>query len=224
MNPFFKFINSSVGKKILMSLTGIFLSIFLVEHLAGNLLLLKNDNGEAFNAYAKFMGGNPIVRTLEIVLLGIILLHIINGIRLWFENKRARGKKYGAYKLAENTDLQSRMMKLSAVLVLWFLVVHMRTFWFHARILEEHDIASLVYDTFQQPLYVVFYLAALLVVGFHLRHGFQSAFQTLGLRTKKYSSLIDFIAVLFWFVVPLGFAFITIFIYLYKGNSVALAQ
>lgn len=207
-----------------MSLTGIFLSIFLVEHLAGNLLLLKNDNGEAFNAYAKFMGGNPIVRTLEIVLLGIILLHIINGIRLWFENKRARGKKYGAYKLAENTDLQSRMMKLSAVLFLWFLIVHMRTFWFHARVLGEHDIASLVYSTFQQLWYVVFYLASLAVVGFHLRHGFQSAFQTLGLRTKKYQSLIDFIAVLFWFVVPLGFAFITIYIYLYMGNTVALAQ
>ncbi len=224
MNTFFKFINSSVGKKILMSLTGIFLSIFLIEHLAGNLLLLKNDNGEAFNAYAKFMGGNPIVRTLEIGLLGIILLHIINGIRLWFENRSARGKKYGSYQLNENTTLQSRMMKLSAALFLWFLIVHMRTFWFHARVLGEHDLASLVYSTFQQLWYVVFYLASLAVVGFHLRHGFQSAFQTLGLRTKKYQSLIDFIAVLFWFVVPLGFAFITIYIYLYMGNTVALAQ
>lgn len=224
MNPFFKFINSSVGKKLLMSLTGIFLLIFLIEHLAGNLLLLKSDNGEAFNAYAKFMGGNPIVRTLEIGLLSIILLHIFNGIRLWLENRKARDKKYAAYKLAENTDLQSRMMKLSAVLFLWFLTVHMRTFWFHARILGDHDIASLVYTTFQQTWYVVFYLAALVVVGFHLRHGFQSAFQTLGLRTKKYQSLIDFIAVLFWLVVPLGFAFITLFIYFYMGNTVALAQ
>jgi succinate dehydrogenase / fumarate reductase cytochrome b subunit len=224
MNTFFKFINSSVGKKIFMSLTGIFLSIFLIEHLAGNLLLLRNDHGEMFNAYAKFMGGNPIVRTMEIGLLLILLLHGINGIRLWIENRNARGKKYSAYKLAENTDLQSRMMKLSAVLFLWFLTVHMRTFWYSARILEEHDIASLVYYTFQQPLYVIFYLFSLIVVGFHLRHGFQSAFQTLGLRTKKYSSLIDFVAVLFWFVVPLGFAFITLFIYLYKGNIVALAQ
>ncbi len=224
MNPFFKFINSSVGKKILMSLTGIFLSIFLVEHLAGNLLLLKNDSGEAFNAYAKFMGGNPIVRTLEIGLLGIILLHIFNGIRLWLENRRARDKKYDSYQLGENTTLQSRMMKLSAALFLWFLIVHMRTFWFHARILEEHDIAALVYSTFQQLWYVLFYLGSLVVVGFHLRHGFQSAFQTLGLRTKKYQSLIDFIAVLFWFAVPAGFAVITIFIYLYKGNTVALVQ
>jgi len=224
MNPFFKFINSSVGKKVLMSLTGIFLSIFLVEHLAGNLLLLKNDNGEAFNAYAKFMGGNPIIRTMEIGLLGIVLFHIFNGIRLWLENRRARNKKYSSYKLAENTDLQSRMMKLSAVFFLWFLTVHMRTFWVSARILGEHDIASQVYYTFQQPLYVIFYLFSLVVVGFHLRHGFQSAFQTMGLRTKKYRSFIDFIAVLFWLVIPLGFAYITLFIYFYKGNSVALVQ
>ncbi len=224
MNTFFKFINSSVGKKLLMSLTGIFLSIFLIEHLAGNLLLIKNDHGETFNAYAKFMGGNPIVRTLEIGLLGIILLHIFNGIRLWLENRSARDKKYSAYRLSENTDLQSRMMKISAALFLWFLIVHMRTFWFHARILGDHDIASLVYATFQQTWYVIFYLAALVVVGFHLRHGFQSAFQTLGLRTKKYYSLIDFIAVLFWFVVPAGFAFITLYIYFFMGNTVALAQ
>jgi succinate dehydrogenase / fumarate reductase cytochrome b subunit len=224
MNPFFKFINSSVGKKVLMSLSGIFLSLFLVEHLAGNLLLLKGDNGEAFNAYAKFMGGNPIVRTLEIGLLGIILLHILNGTRLWLENRRARDKKYGAYQLADNTTLQSRMMKVSAALFFWFLVVHMRTFWFSARILGEHDIASLVYSTFQQLWYVIFYLFALGVVGFHLRHGFQSAFQTLGLRTKKYQGLIEFIAVLFWLVIPLGFAYITLYIYLFMGNSVALAQ
>ena len=115
-------------------------------------------------------------------------------------------------------------MKLSAALVLWFLIVHMRTFWYSARIVGEHDIASLVYSTFQQPLYVIFYLFSLVVVGFHLRHGFQSAFQTLGLRTKTYRSLIDFIAVLFWLVIPLGFAFITLFIYIYKGNSVAFVQ
>ncbi len=224
MNPFFRFINSSIGKKVLMSLTGIFLSIFLAEHLAGNLLLLKNDGGDTFNAYAKFMGGNPIVRILEIGLFCIILLHIVNGIRLWFNNRSARDKGYGAYKLSDNTTFQARMMKSSAVLVLLFLIVHLRKFWFHARILEEHDIASLVYYTFQQPFYVFFYVASLIVLGYHLRHGFQSAFQTLGLRTKKYQSLIEFIAVLFWLVIPIGFAIIPLYIYFFGGNAVALVQ
>lgn len=224
MNPFFSFINSSVGKKLLMSLTGLFLCIFLVEHLAGNLLLLRSDGGQSFNEYAKFMGGNPIVRILEVGLLGFILLHIVNGIRLWLSNRAARGKGYGAYRLDENTTLQSRMMKLSAALVLFFLVVHLRKFWVPARFLGEHDIASIVYYTFQQPFYVIFYLTALFIVGYHIRHGFQSAFQTIGFRTKRYQMLIEFVAVLFWFVVPLGFAVIPVYIYFFSGSPVAVVQ
>ncbi|MFA6468850.1 MAG: succinate dehydrogenase cytochrome b subunit [Bacteroidota bacterium] len=224
MNPFFRFINSSVGKKLLMSLTGIFLSVFLVEHLAGNLLLLKQDGGEAFNEYAHFMGGNPIVRILEVGLVGLILLHIFNGARLWLSNRSARGKKYEAYRLDENTTFQARMMKLSAALVFLFLVIHLKKFWIPARFLNEPDIASLVYYTFQQPFYVVFYLVALFIVGYHLRHGFQSAFQTLGFRTKRYQALIEFIAVLFWFVVPIGFAIIPLYIYFFSGSTVAFAQ
>ena len=224
MNPFFRFFNSSVGKKIFMSLTGLFLAVFLIEHLAGNLLLLKNDNGEAFNAYAKFMGGNPLVRTMEIGLLGLILLHIFNGTRLWWNNRNARGKNYGSYRLDENTTFQSRMMKLSAALVLVFLIVHMKKFWVHARFMGEHDIASLVYYTFRQPFYVFFYLISLVILSYHLRHGFQSAFQTLGLRTKKYQPLIEFISVLFWLVIPIGFAVIPIYIYFFSGSPVAFAQ
>ena len=224
MNAFFAFINSSVGKKIIMSLTGIFLCTFLVEHLAGNLLLLKNDGGEAFDAYAHFMGGNPIVRTLEVGLLALILLHIVNGTRIWLSNRRARGKNYTSYKLDENTTFQSRMMAVSAALVLLFLVVHLRKFWVPARFLNEQSISSLVYSTFQQPFYVVFYLGALLVLSYHLRHGFQSAFQTLGWKTKKYSGLIEFIAVLFWLVIPIGFAVIPLYIYFYGGSAVASMQ
>ena len=224
MNAFFAFINSSVGKKIIMSLTGIFLCTFLVEHLAGNLLLLKNDGGEAFDAYAHFMGGNPIVRTLEIGLMALILLHIVNGTRIWLSNRRARGKNYTSYKLDENTTFQSRMMAVSAALVLLFLVVHLRKFWVPARFLNEQSISSLVYSTFQQPFYVVFYLGALLVLSYHLRHGFQSAFQTLGWKTKKYSGLIEFIAVLFWLVIPIGFAVIPLYIYFYGGSAVASMQ
>ncbi|MEI7907455.1 MAG: succinate dehydrogenase cytochrome b subunit [Bacteroidota bacterium] len=224
MNPFFRFINSSVGKKVLMSLTGIFLAIFLIEHLAGNLLLLKNDNGEAFNGFAKFMGGNPVVRVLEVGLLSLVLLHIFNGARLWLGNRSARDKGYGVYRLNENTTLQSRMMKISAALVFVFLTVHMKKFWVPARFQGEHDIASLVYYTFQQPFYVIFYLTAFFILGYHLRHGFQSAFQTMGFRTKKYQSLIEFAAVLFWLVLPIGFAVIPLYIYFFGGSPVAFAQ
>ncbi|MEW5797737.1 MAG: succinate dehydrogenase cytochrome b subunit [Bacteroidota bacterium] len=224
MNSFFAFINSSVGKKILMSLTGIFLCTFLVEHLAGNLLLLKNDGGEAFDAYAHFMGGNPIVRTLEVGLLALILLHIVNGTRIWLSNRRARDKKYQVYKLDENTTFQSRMMAVSAALVFLFLVVHLRKFWVPVRFFNEQSVSSLVYATFQQPFYVVFYLVALIVLSYHLRHGFQSAFQTLGWKTKKYSGMIEFVAVLFWLVIPVGFAIIPLYIYFYGGSAVAMMR
>ncbi|MHB1048977.1 MAG: succinate dehydrogenase cytochrome b subunit [Bacteroidota bacterium] len=224
MNAFFTFINSSVGKKLLMSLTGIFLAIFLIVHLAGNLLVLRPDGGAMFNAYAHFMGGNPLIRTLEIGLFLFILIHIVNGIRIWYQNRKARGKQYEVYKLEENTTVQSRMMAISASLVLLFLVVHLRKFWIPARFEAEQDMATLVLTTFRDPFYVVFYLAALIVLGYHLRHGFLSAFQTLGWKTKRYSSIIEFIAVLFWLVIPIGFAIIPLYIYFTGGSAVALIQ
>jgi len=224
MNAFFTFVNSSVGKKIVMSLTGIFLCTFLIEHLAGNLLLLRDDGGATFDAYAHFMGGNVIIRILEIGLLALLLLHIINGVRLWIENRGARGKKYAAYKLSENTTLQSRMMSLSATLVLLFLIVHLSKFWVPARFSNEQSISSLVYATFRQPFYVWFYVVALVILSYHLRHGFQSAFQTLGLKTKKYSGVVELVAVLFWLAIPLLFAVIPLYIYYFRGTAVALAQ
>jgi succinate dehydrogenase / fumarate reductase cytochrome b subunit len=224
MNAFFTFINSSVGKKLLMSLTGIFLSVFLIVHLAGNLLVLKSDGGEMFNAYAHFMGGNPLIRTLEIGLFLFILLHIVNGIRIWLQNRKARGKQYDVYKLEENTTLQSRMMAVSASLVLLFLVVHLRKFWVPARFEGEQNMAGLVLTTFRDPFYVVFYVVALAILAYHLRHGFQSAFQTLGWKTKRYSGIIEFVAVLFWLVIPIGFAVIPLYIYFFGGSAVAMVQ
>lgn len=219
MNAFFTFINSSVGKKILMSLTGLLMALFLIEHLTGNLLLLKMDGGVAFDEYAHFMGGNPIVRTLEIGLLLLFLIHILNGIRVWLYNRRTRSKKYDTYKLSENTTFQARMMNASAAFVLVFLIVHLERFWVPARFAHPDSLAALVYSTFREPFYVGFYIFSLIILSYHLHHGFQSAFQTLGWKTKKYSGIIDFIAVLFWLVIPLGFALIPLVIYFSAGSA-----
>ncbi|KAB2923624.1 MAG: succinate dehydrogenase cytochrome b subunit [Bacteroidetes bacterium] len=221
MNSFFTFINSSVGKKLLMSLTGLFLSLFLIVHLAGNLLVLRQDGGESFNTYAHFMGGNPLVRTLEIGLFLFIAVHIVNGVRIWWQNRKARGKRYDVYRLDENTTLPSRMMALSASLVLLFLVVHLRKFWVPARFEGEQNMAGLVVTTFQNGWYVLFYLIALVVLGYHLRHGFQSAFQTFGWKTKRYAGLIEFAAAFFWLVIPVLFACIPLYVYLTGGAAVA---
>jgi succinate dehydrogenase / fumarate reductase cytochrome b subunit len=219
MNAFFTFINSSVGRKILMSLTGILMCLFLIEHLIGNLLLLKFDGGIAFDQYAHFMGGNPIVRTLEVGLLLLFLIHILNGARIWLTNRRKREKKYEEYRLLDNTKLASRMMNVSASFVFLFLVIHLERFWVPARFEDPASIAALVYSTFRQPLYVSFYIFSLILLGYHLRHGFQSAFQTLGWRSSRYIGIIDFIAVLFWLVIPLGFALIPLAIYFAAGSA-----
>ena len=125
-----KFFTSSVGQKIVMSLTGLFLCSFLIIHLIGNLSLFKNDNGVSFNYYSHFMSTNPIIRTIEIGLFLGFGYHIIQGLLLWIKNKKSRPKNYDVYSIDQNTTLTNRISVLSGVTVLFFLVVHLKTFLF----------------------------------------------------------------------------------------------
>ena len=228
MNGLITFYNSSVGKKITMSLTGLFLCIFLIEHLVGNLLLLRQDGGLAFEQYSEFLTSNPFVyiplRFVEVILFTSIILHALSGVSVWLKNRRARPKKYEEYGVAENTKFASRWMMTSASIVFIFLVIHLKTFFVNIRFAGEHvNGYFLAQQMFHQTWYSVFYLFALALLAFHLFHGFQSAFQTLGLKTKKYSGLIDAIAVIFWLIIPIGFAVIPIY-FLFFHQTVALAQ
>ncbi len=215
MNTLVSFYNSSIGRKVLMSLTGLFLCTFLVEHLVGNLLLYKGP--EAFNAYSEFMVGNPVIRTVEIILFAALFLHPFFGFLVWLQNKRSRPRDYEEYRLADNTPLASRITLLTGSIVLFFLIVHLRQFFFPTRFAEVKPSSyALVQEAFSNPYYVVGYTIALIVLGYHLRHGFQSAFQTLGLRDKKYASIIDYIAVIFWLVIPLSFATMPVYFYFFN--------
>lgn len=212
MNSLLAFYQSSIGKKVFMSVTGLFLCSFLVVHLAGNLLLFKNDGGAAFDQYSEFMSTNLIIRTLEIVLFAAIVLHAIIAVIIWWMNKRARGGKYEMYKLSENTSLASRTTMVTGSIIFIFLVVHLRTFFLPARFADvKPSMYQLVVTAFADPVYVAFYLVALVLLAYHLRHGFQSAFQTLGLRHKTYIWLLDAVAVIFWLIIPLGFATMPIY-------------
>ncbi len=217
--------NSSVGKKLTMSLTGLFLCTFLIEHLVGNLLLLPflgDATGRAYDSYTEMMASNPIIRTIEFVLFASIFGHAISGVAVWWKNRKARPQKYGEYRLQDNTPLASRITMITGSTVLLFLVVHLRTFFVPMRFGGAHSGYALVVEAFYNQWYSLFYILALLLLGYHLRHGFQSAFQTLGLRNKKYFGLIDFIAVLFWFVIPLGFAIIPMYFLFIHKNIAAL--
>ena len=207
MGWFFRTFYSTIGKKLIMSLTGLFLCSFLLVHLTGNFQLFKDDGGEAFNHYSEFMSTNILIRILEIGLFLGFALHITEALWLYFLNKKARPVTYAKNQASENSTLTSRTMIWSGSIVLVFLVVHLKSFFIDHRIIgSELTMYQGVVQTFQEPLYSWFYVLAMVLLGFHLNHGFQSAFQTLGLNHKKYTPLIKTVGLLFSVLIPLGYA------------------
>ncbi len=205
---------SSVGQKIFAALTGLFLCSFLIVHLSGNLLLFRDDSGKAFDTYSEFMSTNTAIRTMEIVLFAGFLIHVLFAVTLWITNRMARPRRYAMTRPSENSTLESRTAFISGSVIFIFLVVHLRTFFVPVRFASgvKPSMYEMVAAAFSNPVYDGFYLVALALLGYHLRHGFQSAFQTFGLRPslKKW---IDLVAVVFWLIVPIGFAAMPLYFY-----------
>jgi len=208
-------LGSSVGRKIIMGLSGLFLCSFLLIHLYINLFLLKQDGGQTFDVYAEFMSTYPLIRPLEIVLFAGFLVHAGVGLWLWIRNRRIRPRQYEVQGGSATASFSSRMSFVTGVFVLLFLTIHVKQFFINSRFLSTgqpmHEIVS---SAFVNPLYVLLYLAAFVVLGYHLKHGFQSAFQTFGLLHGKYKKVIDGVGFIFWFLIPLAFASIPIYFYL----------
>lgn len=214
MTNFTRFFTSTIGRKLLIGFTGLFLCSFLVVHFAGNLLLFRSDDGIAFNQYAEFMASNPVIRTMEIGLFLGLVIHIALGVHLWRANRRVRPEHYKVKAGSETSPLASRISFLSGSILFIFLVVHLRTFFVPSRFSgTDVSMYHLVQEAFTSPLYSLFYLVALVLLGYHLRHGFQSAFQTFGLRGKSYLPLIEMLGFIFWFLIPLGFAAMPLFFF-----------
>lgn len=206
------FLTSSVGRKLIMALSGLFLCSFLVVHLYINLFLFKQDNGAEFDAYGHFMATYPLVRPIEIVLFLGFLLHAVIGIWLWIMNRRARPVRYKVLKASDSSALSSRIMWVTGIAVAVFLGFHVNAFFIRSRfITPERSMYEIVREAFQNPLTDALYVVALAFLAYHLRHGFQSAFQTFGLRNSRYEWLINLVAVVFWLLIPLGFAAMPLF-------------
>lgn len=224
MSWIINFLKSSIGRKLVMSLTGLFLIVFLFVHLIGNLQLLYSDGGEAFNKYAHFMTSNPLIKFTSIGLYGFILLHTFQGLLIYFSNKGAKSTKY-AVSTNENASWASKNMALLGTLVLAFLCIHMGDFWFKMKIgwtnnvvyegmdYEVQDLYEKVVFSFSKLWLVIIYLLGMVALGFHLNHGFSSAFQSLGLNHKKYTPLIKAIGKGYSILIPLAFAIIPIYIF-----------
>ena len=223
MNWIINMLSSTLGKKLLISLTGLFLISFLTIHLIGNLSIFSNDDGLAFNAYAAFMSTNPLIGAVSYLLYAGIILHVVIAIVLYFSNKSARPVKYKVEKARENSSWSSRSMTLLGMLVLAFILLHLKDFWWQYKHNGGHvftedangnkDIYALVIQQFKTPFGLVSYLIGLVALYFHLSHGFQSSFQTLGLEHSKYTPAINAIGIAFSIIVPLCFASMPVYVF-----------
>lgn len=212
MSTLIAFYRSSIGKKILMSLTGLFLCTFLIEHFVGNLLLFKEDGGRAYEAYTELLVNNPVIRAVEIFLFAGLILHALLGVIVWWKNRSSRSRKYVEFRLKDNTPLASRITIWTGSVIFIFLVIHLNSFFVPSRLTDvKQPLYDLVAQAFQSPIYDGFYIIALILLGYHLKHGFQSGFQTLGLLNKKYSTLVKLFSMIFWLVIPLGFALMPLY-------------
>ena len=217
-----QYFSTSIGKKLIMALTGIFLIVFLVVHCYINAQIFYNDGGTRFNEAAHFMGTNFVLRTVEIGLFALLIWHMMLGLNLYFKNKGRRGA-YAVTAGNKTSPWYSRSMALLGTLILIFLVIHLYKFWGPNRLStltggEELPLYNMMKEEFQLWWVVAIYLLGVISLAWHLLHGFYSAFQTLGLCSSKYKSLIRVVGVAFSILIPLIFALMPIAFYLKMLN------
>lgn len=219
-----KFLTASIGKKFIMSISGIFLMMFILVHLAINLLLIFDDTGELFNKGAHFMSANPIVKIVE-PLLGLgFMVHIFWSFIISYQNWRARPIRYAKNSTGESSTWASRNMLILGAMVLVFLIIHIiNFFWvikFNPHSISEvviggksmEDTYTLVSEVFIHSIpYSIFYIIGGILLGLHLTHGFWSAFQTLGLNNKYWMQRLEWLARIYAVIVAVGFSVIPLY-------------
>jgi succinate dehydrogenase / fumarate reductase cytochrome b subunit len=208
---------ASISKKATMGIAGLFLALFLLVHLGLNLLLLRPDGGEWFRAASHFMGSNYIVKIIEIVLILSFIIHILIGVILWFQNQVARPKRYFRTNRSD-TAFMSKYMIHTGVIIFMFLIIHFMNFYFvklgivaPPEGIDSHDFYTMAGLLFTNVYYSVIYIIALTVLGVHLNHALQSAFQTFGLYHNKYYVAIRRISMIYAVIVSLGFILIPLY-------------
>ncbi|TLU50995.1 MAG: succinate dehydrogenase cytochrome b subunit [Chlorobium sp.] len=220
MNTMFLF--SSITKKVLMALAGLFLVTFLCVHLGINLMLLKGDGGRSFTEAATFMGTNQLIKVFEIVLFAGFLLHIIFGILVSFQNRAARPIAYACGNSSE-TSFFSKYMFHTGIIVFIFLVLHFIDFYLikvgvvaPPAGIASHDFYHRTLLLFSTPWYSILYIICFAFLGIHLNHAIQSGFQTLGLNHSKYTDAIKFIGSAYSVFIAVGFSVIPIYVLFFK--------
>lgn len=225
------FFTSSVGKKLVMALTGLFLISFLVVHVGLNACVFNDlpffdptDDGRMFNKAAHFMGSTVVIRIMEIGLFLIFFIHIIQGYVLEVKNRSKRSVGYHVKMGSKGSAWYRKSMGLLGTLLLLFLIMHISHFWVPSRVthdldpatygdMETHDLYKRMVDVFQTGWIVVLYIVGCISLGWHLLHGFQSAFRTLGLSNHRYIDTFKALGAGFSILVPLLFALMPVSMY-----------
>lgn len=214
---------SSITKKFIMAFAGIFLVLFLLVHLGINLFILPIhvNHQEIFGQAVQFMTSNPVVKVFEVVLFSTFIIHMAYGVILQIQNWMARPRRYKKWGWSQ-TSFFSKFMIHTGIIVLIFLVIHFINFYFvklgwtaapsgQAPVRGDHDFYPMAVNLFSNTTYAIIYIVLLILLGFHLSHAFQSAFQTLGLNHSKYTPVIRWIGYLYSIIVPLGFICIPLY-------------
>jgi succinate dehydrogenase / fumarate reductase, cytochrome b subunit len=213
------YFNTSVGRKYLVSISGLFLIMFLAVHLTVNLFLLAGP--QAYNLATHFMTTNVAIGIIEPFLAVGFLLHIIYSVILTISNRYTRPEKYAVVDQRETSTWSSQNMFVLGGLIFIFLVMHLSNFWYTMKFGEMsyveydgimvQDAYSLVTGKFIIWWYVLIYVAGAVFLGLHLLHGFQSSFQSLGLSNKLWSRRLVLVGMVYTFIITFGFAIIPVY-------------
>ncbi|MCL3780326.1 succinate dehydrogenase cytochrome b subunit [Prolixibacteraceae bacterium JC049] len=223
------FLTASIGKKFVMSVTGLFLVVFIAVHLALNLMLILDDSGDLFNMAAHFMATNPAIKIMEPVLALGFIIHIVWSLWITVQNMKARPVKYAKQDLKNSSSWASRNMLILGSLVLVFLVMHIMHFFWKIKVtgsplLEEVTVMqggvhvhmenayALVASLFKSnALYSVLYIAGAILLGMHITHGFWSAFHTIGWNNKIWRKRLEVVALIYAIVIAVGYSIIPLY-------------
>ena len=211
--------DSSVGTKLLLGVTGLLLVAYLIIHLLGNLMVFAGQ--ETFNHYAHALAANPLVVPAELALLLLFVVHIYKAAVMWASNQRARPVAYAKKTWAGHTSrksVASTTMIWTGLATLVFVVIHVAHIkygaWYEIGEPPVRDLYRTEVEVFSSPVWVVVYVIAMVLVGFHLRHGFSSAFQSLGASHPVYTKRLVVLGTVVAIVLAAGFAIIPIWVFL----------
>ena len=216
------FLSSTIGKKVLVAITGILFCLFLLFHLVNNLVIYTGE--ENFNYLVSSLEKiKPLIRLLEVVLLTILVVHISNSVYLSIQSRKSGNQTSLSNVKKPNAPLSSRTMLFTGSVLFIFIVVHLSTFWFNFQLTDDHDAYyNMVTNSaigFGNIFITMLYLVAMVILGFHLKHGFSSAIQTLGIKDTSIGKVVSTIGVVFWLFIPAGFFSIAFWFGILNGGS-----